>query len=259
MRIGSVPYLNARPLVDWLEHHPQPGVTLSYAIPALLVEQLRAGELDIAMASTFPALLHEDLHLLPGLGVTVTGAALSVRLLSRVPIHEITTLALDACSRSTVVLARIVLADRYGVTPTCVSLPPDHEAMLAAADAAVLIGDIGIAVNGDGLLDLDLGQEWWELTGLPFYFAGWVARDAKLLAKAAPLLFTALEHGLARLEEIATEEAARLGLPRELCHRYLAEVMRYHAGDAEVAGLEEFRRRATRLGLLPGGRRSCGA
>ena len=250
VQIGSVPYLNARPLIDWLARHPSPGMELRYATPSVLVEQLLAGELDIAMASTFPTLVHPELHLLPGLGVTTTGAALSVRLLSRVPAAAITSVALDASSRSTNALAQIILADGYGITPVYRLCAPDKVQMLAVADAAVLIGDIGIAAQADGLLDIDLGQAWYELTGLPFFFAGWVARDAEALAQAAPMLFEALAHGLERLEAIADEEATRLHLPRDLCRRYLARVMRYHTGDAQIAGLEEFRRRATRLGLL---------
>ncbi len=247
MRIGSVPYLNARPLVEWLEREPPSGVTLSYAIPSVLVQQLLAGELDIAMASTFPLAEHPELQLLPGLGVTTCGPTLSVRLLSKTPVTEIRRVALDLSSRSSVMLARVILADRYGLYPEYLSLPPDRDAMLAEADAAVLIGDIGIAVQGDGLLDLDLGVEWQALTGLPFYFAGWIARDPDALAEAGPLLHAACDYGLARLPEIARTEAVRLQLPEALCYRYLAQVMRYRTGPAEEAGLQEFFTRAARL------------
>ncbi|MHB0939150.1 MAG: menaquinone biosynthetic enzyme MqnA/MqnD family protein [Armatimonadota bacterium] len=250
MKIGSVPYLNARPLVDWLERNPREDFTLSYATPSVLIRQLFDGSLDIAMASTFPTLEHPELRLLPGLGVTTTGAAWSVRLLSAVPVAEIRTVALDASSRSTVAMARIVLADRYGLAPDYIDHAPDLAGMLAAADAAVLIGDIGITAGGESLIDLDLGNEWHALTGLPFYFAGWVARDEAVLEQAAPLFFEALEHGLARLPQIAAEEAVRLETSEGRCYDYLAKIMRYHAGEAEVAGLEEFRRRAERLGLI---------
>ena len=256
--IGSVPYLNARPLVDWLEREAPPGVTLRYAVPSVLVRQVREGALDIAMASTFSALAYPELHLMPDIGVTVTGPAWSVRLLSRVPVKDIRTLALDASSRSTTVMARIVLADRYGVTPQCLDLPPDPQEMLEQADAAVLIGDIGLTMSGDGLLDLDMGAEWFALTGLPFFFAGWVARNPALLDHVRPLLHEALEQGLARLPGIAAEEANRLQIPSTRCHRYLAEIMRYHAGAAELAGLEAFRARAARLGLLAPGKHADG-
>lgn len=250
VKIGSVPYLNARPLVDWLERNPREGITLSYATPAVLIRQLLDGVLDIAMASTFPTLEHPELRLLPGLGVTTTGPAWSVRLLSRVPVERIRTVALDTSSRSTVAMARIVLADRYGLAPNYIDHAPDLAGMLALADAAVLIGDIGITVSGESLLDLDLGEEWYALTGLPFYFAGWMARNEAMLEQAAPLLFEALEHGLARLPQIAAEEAVRLGMSEQRCYDYLTKIMQYHAGEAEMAGLEEFRRRAKRLGLI---------
>ncbi len=248
VRISSVPYLNARPLVAGLEG--QAGVELGYAVPAVLIAQVLAGEVDVAMASTFATFAHPELHLLPGLGVTAAGPAWSVRLFSRVPPAEIRTLALDACSRSTNALARIVLADRYGVTPVCLEMPPDRDAMLATADAAVLIGDIGLTVAGADYLDIDLGAEWWALTGLPFYFAGWVARDAARLTEAAPRLHAACVDGLTRLPELATSEALRLGIPYQRCYDYLAKVMRYQTGPAEAAGLAEFRARAERLGLV---------
>jgi len=242
--------LNARPLVDWLERNPRKDFTLSYATPSVLIRQLFDGSLDIAMASTFPTLEHPELHLLRGLGVTTTGEAWSVRLLSKAPVEQVRTVALDTSSRSTVAMARIVLADRYGRTPEYIDHAPELAGMLAAADAAVLIGDIGITVSGASLIDLDLGEEWHALTGLPFYFAGWVARDEAMLEQAAPLFFEALEHGLARLPEIAAEEAVRLNMSEQRCYDYLAKIMRYHAGEAEAAGLEEFRRRAERLGLI---------
>jgi len=250
VKLGSVPYLNARPLVEWFEHHQIPNLSLHYAVPSQLIAQLHAGEVDVAMASSFSVLEDPSLHLLSGLGVTAAGPVWSVRLLSRVPFTEIRTLALDVSSRSSNVLAQIILADGYGVRPRCVALPPDRDAMLAHADAAVLIGDIGIAAVGDGLHDLDLGQAWWELTGLPFYYAGWVARDRKAFDELRPLLFTACDYGLAHLEAIADAETLRLGLPRERCFRYLSEIMRYRTGDMEQAGLNEFRLRAATLGLI---------
>jgi len=243
--------LNARPLVDGLARHPPAGYALTYATPAVLIARLLAGELDIAMASSFAALAHPELTLLREMGVTNIGPAWSVRLFSRVPPAEIRTLALDTGSRSSVAMARIILAERYGAQPACRPAAPELAAMLAVADAAVLIGDIGLTVAADEMLVLDLGAEWHTLTGLPFFFAGWMARDAAVLAEAAPVLRASLAAGLARLEAIAAAEAVRLGIPAARCYAYLHDVMRYHAGEAEWAGLAAFRDRAVRWGLLP--------
>ncbi|OPZ87663.1 MAG: Chorismate dehydratase [bacterium ADurb.Bin429] len=222
-----------------------------YATPAVLIARLLAGELDVAMASSFAVLTHPELTLLREIGVTNTGPAWSVRLFSRVAPASIRTLALDTSSRSSVAMARIILAERYGVQPVCLDVAPHLEMMLADADAAVLIGDTGLTVNAEDVIVLDLGEEWHALTGLPFFFAGWIARDTAALEKATPMLRASLEAGLARLEEIAEEEAARLGIPASRCYAYLHDVMHYHAGEAELAGLEAFRVRAQRWGLLP--------
>jgi chorismate dehydratase len=247
VRIGSVPYLNARPLVYGLARRC--GHSLHLASPATLIDALVAGELDVALASTFALLQHPELHLWPTLGVAATGPAWSVRLLSRVPLPEVRSLALDNSSRSSIALARIILADRYGVSPRCIPHAPDLPRMLAVADAAVLIGDVGLCVPGEDLIDCDLGTEWWALTGLPFVFAGWIARSPGPLVHLAPLLEASLDDGLQHLDELAAASALELGYPPDRCARYLHDIIHYRLGAAEQAGLTEFQRRARRLEL----------
>lgn len=250
MRIGCVPYLNARPLIDALLRQPAADWPLSLAAPSVLIRQLHAGELDIALASTFALFEHPAWQMVPGVGIVAAGPVLSVRLLSRVPIPAIRTLALDASSRSSNALARILLADQYGLHPTCVTLPPERDAMLAQADAAVLIGDYGLVADGTGLVDLDLGAAWWELTGLPFVFAGWLARTAAAAAEASPRMQQAAVEGMARREAIAAEEAIARGIPLSRCRAYLLQAIRYQVGAPELAGMAAFHRRAMVGGFL---------
>lgn len=251
VRIGTVPYLNARPLVRWLEKFPQTDVEIVFAHPAELIPALLAGELSVAMASTFALLENPELILLGGLGITTTGRAASVRLISKVPPQQIASLALDSSSRSSVAMARIILADSYGVTPIVYDMPPDLTTMLLAADAAVLIGDIGLTVSADGYYDIDLGEAWWKLTQLPFYFAGWIAREEAELQQLAPLLYQSAEDGLAHLAEIVKESAIAMNISEAVCRDYLQDIMRYRAGELELTGLQEFARRAAKIGLIP--------
>jgi len=60
------------------------------------------------------------------------------------------------------------MADRYGVTPEYLHLEPDIKDMLSQADAAVLIGDIGLTVESAGLIELDLGKNGTRLPACPF-------------------------------------------------------------------------------------------
>ena len=50
LRVGSVPYLVGRPLDQGLGD--EPGIELHHAVPALLIDQLRAGEIDVALVSS---------------------------------------------------------------------------------------------------------------------------------------------------------------------------------------------------------------
>ena len=138
----------------------------------------------------------------------------SVLLVSRVPIGEIESVALDENSRTSAALVRIVLAERYGLEP---ELPdcarPISTRCSTTTDAALLIGDPALAVPRDRYVVLDLAGEWLELTGLPFVFAVWAARDEVARPASWSRRFVAsLELGLAELDAIVAETAAETGI-----------------------------------------------
>ena len=103
----------------------------------------------------------------------------SVKLFSRVPWEQIERLALDAGSRTSQVLARIWLDAQHGVRPGEIEeLPLGVSALESTADAVLVIGDRAMKVPGEPFHDVvDLGEAWHALTGLPFVFALWVARQ----------------------------------------------------------------------------------
>src|SRR5207244_2118009 len=81
--------------------------------------------------------------------------------------------ATDSGSRTSVMLSRVILVERFRAEPSVVSRPPDVAAMLGEADAALLIGDAALAVDPATLPfeTLDLVREWVIMTGLPMVFA----------------------------------------------------------------------------------------
>ena len=69
---------------------------------------------------------------------------LSVNLVSTKPLAEIRKVALGSTSRTGVLLAQMLLAQRYGVRAEFFRCPPDLTEMLLEADAAVVIGDVAL-------------------------------------------------------------------------------------------------------------------
>ncbi len=178
-RVGCVPYVNARPLVAAFDQ-PNEFVEVVYDVPSKLPALLDAGEVDAILVSSIELLRRNDLLPVAEVGIMSNGPVKSVRMLSKVPISEIKTLALDESSMTSNMLAQVILAEQ-GVFPTLTTLPPDSKMMLANCDACVIIGDHGFEADGSGLVDIDLGEAWTKMTGLPFVWALWLGKKEQRL------------------------------------------------------------------------------
>ena len=176
-RVGCVPYVNARPLVAAFDQ-PNEFVEVVYDIPSKLPALLDSGEVDSILVSSIELLRRDDLLPVAEVGIMSYGPVRSVRMLSKVPMKEIKTLALDQSSLTSNILAKIILAEQ-GVFPKTETLDPDAPNMLARHDACVLIGDKGFEADGTGLVDIDLGEAWTDMTGLPFVWALWLGKKER--------------------------------------------------------------------------------
>ena len=111
IRIGAVSYLNTRPLVYGLERERGAGAfELSYAAPAELADRMTAGQLDLALLPVIELAGMPELEVVPGLGIVTAGASRSVLLVSKKPLEQIETVALDPESRTSNALARVLFS-----------------------------------------------------------------------------------------------------------------------------------------------------
>ena len=252
LRVGIVNYLNSKPLAwGFLEGRHDDLFAPSTHPPARVAELLAAGELEVGLIPSIEVQRIPGLRVIPDLCVAATREVRSVLLVSRVPIAEIERVALDENSRTSAALVRIVLEDGYGVRPQYRSAPADLEGMLAHAEAALLIGDPALQVERARYQTLDLAAEWRRLTGHPFVFAVWAAAPGVDLPELSDYFQSSLRYGLAELEPLVREAAAELGLGTAEIRDYLTQALSYRLGPDEIAGLEEFYRRAAAKGLIP--------
>ncbi|HTF57798.1 MAG TPA: menaquinone biosynthesis protein [Planctomycetota bacterium] len=245
-RIGSVPYLNAKPLLWGLDRDP--AVRLILRPPAALVPLMERGRLQAALLPSIEAIRLGLVHV-PGIAIASPGRTGSVLLHLKKPLRQVRTVALDRNSRTTNALARILLERRYGLHPRYVKHDPDGRRDFRRdpkVDAAVTIGDASF--RDWGLPAIDLGAAWRDLTGVPFVFALW-ALPRRNAALEGRLQSAALE-GRRRLKEIVDAEHAGAGLTRAECTQYLTERITYDLGPGERTGLRLFERHARDLGLL---------
>ena len=191
--------------------------------------------------------------------IACRGAVLSVKLFFRVPPAEVRCLAIDEGSRTSVVLAQVLLDRQMGVRPRLETLSIGRGFDACRADAILLIGDRAIHATADAFHSVwDLGDTWCRWTGLPFVFAMWVARETVGLEGVAEILSGTRDEGVEAIDRIADVEAAELDLSPPTCATYLRENLHFALGSAEREGLARFRREAMRLGLVaPGEPRPC--
>jgi chorismate dehydratase len=238
-------------------------VELTKDTPDRLNDMLVAGDLDVGPISLVEYLRNADeLVLLPDLAVGSDGPVLSVNLVSQAPLDVLDgrRVALGSTSRTSVLLARMWLAEVHGVHPDYFVCPPDLTSMLLEADAAVLIGDAALRATYDaprrGLDVYDLGQVWRDWSGLPMVFAVWAARrdyaeaNPGLVKDVHAAFVRSRDDALAHVEEVAAQ-AARWEIfdPATLANYF--RTLDFSLGERQVQGLVEFSRRAAATGAVP--------
>jgi chorismate dehydratase len=251
VRLGAVSYLNTKPLVHGLADRGDL-FTLRFDVPAQCAALLHEGRIDLGL---IPAVeyLRGDYCIVPGVAIGSAGPVASVAVFSGVPVEAIRTLAVDISSRTSVALTRILCARRWNISPKLVVAEPDIRAMLARADAALVIGDPALAIAPtDHMRKIDLGEEWQAMTGLPFVYAMWCGREGACGPSHVEALNAARDSGVASIASIAATEAAGDPARERRVASYLRDNLTYGLGDDEIRGLRLFHALAEEQGLVPG-------
>lgn len=271
-RVGHIQFLNCLPLYWGLA---RTGTLLDLELtkdtPEKLSERLVAGELDIGPVTLVEYLRHADeLVALPDIAVGCDGPVMSCVIVSQVPLEQLdgARVALGSTSRTSVRLARLLLAERYGVSPDYYTCPPDLGLMMQEADAAVLIGDAALrAALHDaprlGLQVHDLGRMWHEWTGLPFVFAVWAVRpdylerEEETVREVHRAFLASRDLSLAEVSKVAEQAARWESFDATVLERYFT-TLDFRFGERQLGGAREFARRigfdgADRVRLLPPG------
>jgi chorismate dehydratase len=247
LRIGSVSFLNAKPLIYGLEEAK--GLDLKLDVPSRLLDGLLDARFDVALLPVIDYQRMAGLRLLTSGGIGSDGRTLTVRIFSPVPIPQIATLACDTDSHTSVALARIILGESFGIRPEFVAL---NSASANEQLARLLIGDKVVCEEPAGLMhQLDLGEAWKQLTGLPFVFAAWMARGDVDLGDLPGRLEQAKRVGLQHVDEIITRHAVPRGWPTAIAREYLIERLQYDIGPSHLQAIRRFHQYAYEYGLIP--------
>jgi chorismate dehydratase len=247
LRASLVDYVNAWPLTWGFLRGAVDGVEALTDIPSACADRLARGEVEAGLVPSIEAARIPGIRIVRGVGIASRERVRSVVLVSRQPLEDAKTVALDVASRSSAAMARILFRDLLGRKPEFHTAAPDLGEMLAHHDAALLIGEPALKADLSGLHVLDLAEGWQRLTGLPFVFAVWAVRPS---VPPEPFLWSR-EYAKTHLAEIVATASQRTGLGQATLHEYLEGNLHHDLEAEDEKGLAEFYRRAHVHGLLP--------
>jgi chorismate dehydratase len=250
VRLGAVGYLNARPLVHGLDRDPR--IDVRFDVPSTCAALLHGGSVDLGLIPSIEYLSGAAYRVVPGLAIASRGPVASVALFARRPIREVRTIALDASSRTSAALLRILCARRFGLEPQFVTRPPDLDAMTRQCDAALLIGDLALYADAPamGLEKIDLGAEWSAFTGLPFVWAFWAGRAGAIEPEIVTALQAARDRGVEAVDAIVRDYWADQPERIPAGVRYLRENIGFRLESGEEAAIRRFYELAADVGII---------
>jgi chorismate dehydratase len=259
LRISAISYLNTAPLMwDFERGDADRDFDVSYTLPSACAHALETGAADIGIIPAAAYTQVPGLIVLPGIAIASRQPVRSILLVSKLPLEEIRTVALDTSSITSVALTKVLFEKWLGGGRTFTTMAPDIERMLALNDAGLVIGDPALQIDRARFRTLDLAEEWIRYTGKPFVFAFWAVRQDALRDASPDLDLAAVfrksrDHGLesSSLDQIAREWAPRLRLTESDVRVYLTENIHYHLDAACLEGLQLFYRYAAEIGALP--------
>ena len=196
IKISAVAYTNTKAFIYGLEHSDIINkIDLSLDIPSECAAKVISGEVDLGLMPVAAIPFVPNANIVADYCIGSDGAVNSVFIFSDVPVAEIKTLRLDAHSRTSNNLAKVLLKFHWKLGVEFTTDPT------VKTDAIVLIGDRTFGKKEDFTFVYDMGEEWKNFTGLPFMYAAWVA-NKEISQEFKTEFNAALKFGLAHRSEV---------------------------------------------------------
>ena len=251
LTLGHIAYLNCVPFFGRLRESGFQGHFVS-GVPSALNRMLQEKILDASPSSSFEYASHwRDYLLLPGHSIASVEEVRSVALFSPVDPKELEgqDVFLTGESATSVNLLRILFREFYGLHDVRDKVPEGPvEALIEAGKPALLIGDRALKLANNlpaGVYFYDLGNLWYEQTGLPFVFALWMVRRNSLepfrsqLKALGGQLQQSRDEVLKQPGSFAVQASAETGLPEDVIIDYW-KTIDYRLDEPHLRGLKLF-------------------
>ena len=264
LRIGEIPYANLFPIFYTLKKDYDCSVyEFVEGVPSKLNKLLRDGAIDLSPSSSIEYLKNPSLYrIIEGHSISSRGPVGSILLFTSKFIDDLggTVIHVSSQSETSIALLDIILRKFYNMECELrVSESPEK----SGTASFLLIGDDALKYStqerrdsgvGERLV-YDLGEIWYQKTGLPFVFALWIARaeiyekNGELLDRFTKDLDSAKSTALKNLSGLAAHSPMTAFMLEKDILAYWNK-LDYELTDEHKKGLELFRQYLKELSYL---------
>ncbi len=244
MRIGKFGFINNFLPYYYVEHK----LEVVEAPPKVLAKLIDEGHLDYAPVPSYHYLRNKDSLKRYSFCVASHDRVLSVLVVSNGRGLD-DKIAITDDSLTSVNLLRIILKEKgieCKLVPTGKRRASD---LLRFCGSALVIGDEAIKARMIYRVIMDLGEEWYDLTGYPMVFGISASLRDVDASKCDELLDESIRWGFEHFDEVVEEAEKRFRMPREFLEEYF-KTLSYKLGPKEKKGLEVFEEMCKEYGLL---------
>jgi chorismate dehydratase len=280
LKVGRIPYANFFPVFYYFDKEcKHTDYKFIKGVPSKLNKMLRDGKLDISPSSSIEFLRNKDKYLiLPWFSVSSAGPIYSIRLFSKLPLHNLggKEIALSSDSETSNVLLKIILQEFLSLTCRFKSTNRRSvKSVLSTFSAVLHIGDtamieakklsavsyqlsppfnssLKLLTPNSELFIYDLGELWFKHTGLPFVFALWIVRKQavaekkELIRKLSNDLIKARRYAGKKFQLIAKEAPQKKWLTEKELVDYWKNIS-YDFTEKHLEGLRLFEKYALKI------------
>ena len=219
--------------------------------PVRCADLLAREQVEAALVPVIEYQRIAGIRVVPGVCVGSHSAVRSVVLVSKHDdLKNVRRVALDASSRTSQALVKIIFREFLDVEPEWESANPDVQVMMEGNDAALIIGDPAMRILPPVLHIFDLASLWRRFTDTGFVFAMWMVRAGAVAAISKLDFAGARDEGLEQIERIVDQYENEVPLPREEIRKYLTDNITFQIDESLEKGMRLYFELALKHGLI---------
>ncbi|HKR04777.1 MAG TPA: menaquinone biosynthesis protein [Bacteroidia bacterium] len=239
IKVSAVSYLNSSPFIYGINHSAiKNEIELSLDIPSVCSDKLIHDKADLGLIPIAEIPVLKESYIISDYCIGATGKVNSVLLLSEVELTEVKTIFLDYQSRTSAQLIKILAQQHWNIFPEFQNTREGYENRIKGTTAGLVIGDRALMLKNKFRFSFDLAEAWFEMTGLPFVFACWVA-NKKLPSDFIRNFNAALYYGVHHIDDVVSENSAFKMNVSEM-KQYFKKNISYELNDEKKKGMELF-------------------